>query len=282
MTQTDGLGRAAPLAMRERTGSRIATTVSGEWSEAEPRWQRLAERSTALPFARASWLRPWYRHCTVRDVEPVILFLHDRDTGQDLLALPLVRRREGALRVVCFADNGLTDYNAAPFSAAATSLAPAALWAAIRKALPPADLLRFEKMPAVIDGRTNPLAGLPGVTPSALIGNILHIPGTWDAWLRGQERHFRKELGRCRRVFEKHPEAAFRRYGAGPEGIRVYEGLRKLQAARIAELGLPYILDDEPARGFYDTVVEEGLADGTAVLTALTIGDEVVAASTLR
>lgn len=54
--------------------------------------------------------------------------------------------------------------------------------------------------------------------------------------------------------------------------------MKRLQAARIAELGLPYILDDEPARSFYDQVVRDGLRNGTAVLTALTIGEEVVAA----
>ncbi len=54
--------------------------------------------------------------------------------------------------------------------------------------------------------------------------------------------------------------------------------LTRLQAARVAELGLPYVLDDEPARSFYESIVHQGLKDGSAVLTALTIGDEVVAA----
>lgn len=271
-------GSVALSSERDDTPSFSVTTVS-RWAEAEARWVELTRCADALPFQRAAWLRAWYGHCATPDIEPLVVFVQDRRSGADVLGLPLVRFREGAKRVIAFADCGLTDYNAPVVGTAFNDATSArALWSALRRALPPADVLRLEKMPVAIDARPNPLARTPGARPSSLIGNVLHVPGTWDEWHWGLERTFRKELERSSRVFEKHTGAAFRRYEPGPEAERVYGELKRLQAARIAELHLPYILDDEPARGFYDQIVRDGLRDGTAILTALTIGEEVVAA----
>ena len=272
------LGAVIAPSSAARAPALTATSLT-DWATAEPRWTRLLATADALPFQRAAWLRAWYRHHASAAVEPLIVFVQDGGTGADVMGVPLVRMREGAKRVIAFADGGLTDYNApvigAPYP---DDLPPIALWRALRRALPRADVLRFGKMPVSIDNRPNPLARMPGAQPSTIIGNVLHVPGSWDEWHWGLERTFRKELERSSRVFEKHPGAAFRRYEAGPEAERVYAALKSLQSTRIAELDLPYILDAEPARPFYDEVVREGLRDGTAVLTALTIGDEVVAA----
>ena len=269
--------RTAP-AGRRATSPVLTAEAVADWEAARSRWARLAVHGTALAFQQTPWLDAWYRQC-LGSGSPLIVFIRDADGTRDLLALPLVVTREGRKRVIGFADGGLTDYNAPALAGdSGITLEGARLWRALRSALPRADLLRFEKMPETILGRPNPLASMPGVAASSLIGNILHVPGTWDEWHWALERTFRKELERSGRVFEKHPGATFRRYEAGSEADQIYAELKRMQAARIAELGLPYILDDEPARGFYDALVRDGLRDGTAVLTALTIGDEVVAA----
>ena len=267
---------ASDRSVAEAPVRRLAADRVDTWEGARQRWANLAEQADALPFQRLPWLDAWFRHCAGPGIDPVIVFLHA--DGRDVLGLPLVRVREHGKRVVAFADAGLTDYNAPVLATDVDALDGRTLWRVLWGALPSADVLRLEKMPTRIDDRPNPLAGLPGATASTLIGNILHVPGTWEEWHWGLERTFRKELERSSRVFEKHPGAAFRRYGAGAEGARIYGELKRLQAARIAELGLPYILGDPPAAPFYDDLVQRGLADGTAVLTALTIGDEVVAA----
>lgn len=253
----------------------LVADVVEDWQGARPRWARLVAHGTALAFQQLPWLDAWYQHCACAGT-PVVAFLVGSG-GRDAIGLPLVRVREGVTRVITFADGGLTDYNA-PALAAGTTADGQAIWRSLRRALPAADLLRFEKMPVTVLDRPNPLAQLPGATSADLIGNILHVPGSWDEWHWGLERTFRKELERSSRVFEKNPAAVFRRFEAGPDAERVYDELKRLQAARIRDLGLPYILDREPARGFYDAVVRAGLRDGTAVLTALTIGEDVVAA----
>ena len=256
----------------------LAATVFDDWAAAEPRWARLVDGPDTLPFQRPAWLRAWYRHHAGPGCRPVVLVLSDPRSGVDLLGLPLVRTRQNGLETISFADGGLTDYNAPALGAATFSPpAPATLWQAVRHALPPADRLVWTKMPERIGERPNPVAALPGARPSRMSGNILHVSGTWEAWLKGLERRFRKEIGRSARVFERTPDALFRRCDPGPEAERIFGDLEALQQARIAELGLLYGLDAEPARSFYRTVVAEGLRDGTAILTALTAGDETVA-----
>lgn len=257
----------------------VAVTTFTDWAAAEPRWARLVDGPDTLPFQRPAWLRAWYRHHAGPGCAPVILCLSDARTGADLLGLPLVRTQEGGLATISFADGGLTDYNAPALAPpAAGQLAPSALSRAVRSALPRADRVVLTKMPVRIDERPNPMAVLAGARPSRLAGNILHVPGTWEAWLKGLERRFRKELGRSARVFDAMPGAAFLRCEPGPAGDGIFRDLETLQQARIAELGLPYRLGDEPARGFYRAVVAEGLRHGTAILTALRVGDETVAA----
>lgn len=278
MNGSDTVSQSSVWPARPASTQTITAEALPSWDAARTRWAQLTEHGEALPFQRVGWLDAWYRHCAGPGVEPLVIFVRATSGGRDLLGLPLVRERETWKRVVTFADRGLTDYNAPAIGAGFEDGDAPRLWSAIRQVLPPADLLRFEKMPVVIDQRPNPLAALPGAGPSTLIGNILHVPGTWDEWHWGLERTFRKELERAGRVFEKNPGAAFRRYEAGVEADRIYGELKRLQAARIAELGMPYILDRDPASRFYDALVREGLRNGTAILTALTIGDEVVAA----
>jgi CelD/BcsL family acetyltransferase involved in cellulose biosynthesis len=133
-------------------------------------------------------------------------------------------------------------------------------------------------MPLAVRDIANPLALLDSARPSSLGGNILRVEGAWDDWHWGLERTFRKELERSWRVFERHEGASFSRVRALDDARRVFAALKQLQSARIGELGLPYTLDDPVQDAFYDRLVEQGLERGDVVLTALTAGDEIVAA----
>ena len=104
------------------------------------------------------------------------------------------------------------------------------------------------------------------------------MPGSWDEWHWGLERTFRKELERSSRVFEKNPAAVFRRYEAGPDAERVYDELKRLQAARIANSDCRTFSIGSPHGGSMTRWCGLDCRDGTAVLTALTIGEDVVAA----
>jgi CelD/BcsL family acetyltransferase involved in cellulose biosynthesis len=144
--------------------------------------------------------------------------------------------------------------------------------------LPPADLFVATKIPRQIAGHINPLAGLSTAVPCRLSGNILHLPERYEEWHFGLERTFRKELERSLRVFLRSPGASFRRIEDPAEVARIYAELKRMQSARIRELGLEYSLDEPGNEAFYDRLVSKGIADGSVILTALTTDTEVVAA----
>ncbi|MBL8589046.1 MAG: GNAT family N-acetyltransferase [Methylobacteriaceae bacterium] len=248
------------------------------WPLARERWAALVSGGVPTPFQSLAWLDRWYATLgAAADVEPLIVFL--RRDGRDRLGLPLIRRRESALRVIEFADGGLTDYNAPALAADAQDvIGPDAALRALRAALPPADLLRLTKMPRRLGARANPLATGSRATACRLAGNLLTIDGDWLDWRSGLERTVRKELERSLRVFERSAGARFVRARDAAEGRRLLDELARMQRARIAALGLPYALDEPRNARFYEQLVEHGLESGAIVVTALEAEGECVAA----
>lgn len=267
---------AAAAGAASGTGGAYSATISHD-----PATLERAASLAPTPFQHPGWLSAWYANMAAGpDVTPLIACVDDARTGAPAMVLPLVLRREGVLRVIEFADGGITDYNApmpgpaAPRDAAAAS----AVWQALCRALPPADLIRFTKMPRRLGRAPNPLALLPGARTQKLCGNVLTIDQSWDDWHWSLERTFRKELERSWRVFQRYPDARFRRITDPAEAGRILSVLEAQQRARIHELGLPYGLDAPPVARFYRDLLARGLPDGYAVLTALTSEDAVVAA----
>ena len=272
---------SAALTLSAAVPARFGADTVRDADAALRRVERLAQSGAATPFQRADWLNAWYASRKgVGGVEPLFAFITDAARGADVMALPLVLLREGGRRAVEFADGGVTDYNGPVLAPDAPADAASArqMWRALLRALPPCDILRLTKMPREIGGRANPLALAPGARAARLAGNVLRVPGPWDDYHRGLERTFRKELERSWRVFSKCEGAAFRRVTDAAEARAVYASLRKLQAGRIAELGHDYVLDAPENDALYAGLIETGLASGRVVLTALTAGDEVVAA----
>lgn len=253
-------------------------TVDRTWEEAAMSWRPFLNLPQATPFQSEAWLGRWYREIARSGDATALLVSVVTADGTPALALPLVLR-EGRLRTVEFADGGITDYNAPLLGPAAPVDVETArsLWAAIRAALPAADLLRADKLPVELMGRPNPLLLALGGSPSNLFGNLIRIDTDWEGWLKGLEKHNRKELGRFWRVFTRHEDARFVIAADRDETLRLYGLLEAQQADRMRELGQPYFLDEPVFSDFYRNLVLAGLDDGTAFISGLVAGEELVA-----
>jgi CelD/BcsL family acetyltransferase involved in cellulose biosynthesis len=254
-------------------------TIDRSWEAALPRWQALLSGPVFSPFQAAAWLSHWYvRFGEREDVEPLLVHVADQD-GNDVMALPLILRRE-RMRTIEFADLGITDYNAPLLGpgAPADEAGAKALWRAIRAKLPPADLIEFTKVVPTIDGRPNPIVLALGGNVSNLFGNHIRIEGDYEGWLRSLSKDNRKELGRFWRVFTRDERARFVLAETPAEVDAIYAGLTVQQSDRIAALGLPYLLDEPDYAAFYRDLIRDGLKDGSARVSALMAGDELVAA----
>jgi CelD/BcsL family acetyltransferase involved in cellulose biosynthesis len=284
----DTMAAAAPTAARPRrqplAGARsgfVATTVPVEAMLAE--LARSPELVAGTAYQTACWLGAWYTALGTRpEVAPLAVAVRAATDGRLALFLPLIAVRSGGLRTVEFADLGVTDYNLPILGPAAPGdqAGAVALWQAARACLPSADLARLAKMPAKIAGRANPLALLPGVAPSPVFGNLIEVGDDYRQWQQDTLDGFvRNDLRRAARRFERHPGAMFLRVRDLATARRVYEDLRAMQRRRAAEAGFAYRLDEPAYDAVYRQALEAGLGDGSVVLTALSVGEETVAAS---
>ena len=262
------------------SGDRYQIRIDRRIADLGDRLRGALQSTTATAFQTPAWLAAWYATIGVATGEPMLVTVIESCSGEIAAILPLVRRTDGHLTVVEFADAGVSDNNApilgpaAPMDAAGAN----ALWVALRKAMPGVDLLRFTKMPTEIEGRVNPLALIESCHGAAVNRNVVTIEGSWERYLKSLERRFRKELGRSWRVFIGHEGTAFERVTRMNEALRVLDALAHQQSDHMTERGSDYILDRPEVAEFFRKLVLDGLADGSVILTALTRGDEVVSA----
>ena len=252
-----------------------------DWKQAAARWNDI---NSSTLFQNHRWLEAWYAaFADVAEVEPLIAIILDAATSEQVALLPLVRRVKNGIRIVEFADLNLTDYNAPLLTAAAPrhAVAARAFWGdlliALKRSPGSADLIRLRKMPIRLAGQPNPLALLDATRPCPLNGNVVTTGDDFDAYRYSLERTVRKNLERSWRVFTRDPAAGFRIVTDRDEALRVLSTMAVQQGARMRHLGLNFVLDDETSAAFYRHLVGENLESGYAVLSALTVGEEVVA-----
>jgi CelD/BcsL family acetyltransferase involved in cellulose biosynthesis len=252
-----------------------------DWKQAAARWN---DFGPSTPFQDRCWLDAWYgAFAGLPHVEPLIAIISNAATSEQVALLPLVRRLQRGVRIVEFADLDLTDYNAPLMTAAAPRDAEAArgLWrdlkAALRRSPGGVDLVRLRKMPVDLKGRLNSLALLDGARPCPLNGNVVTTGDDFDAYRHSLERSVRKNLERCWRVFTRDPAARLQIVTDPDQALHMLSVMEIQQGARMRHLGLNFVLNDKTSAVFYRKLVGEGLRSGYAVLSALTVGEEVVA-----
>ena len=262
-------------------GPRFCVELLHDWKQATARW---SDANPSTPFQDVQWLDAWYRAFAGLDrVDPLIAVITDHAKGECAAWLPLVRRLQNGIRIIEFADLDLTDYNAPLLGPAAPhdGEGAATLWhdlkVALRRVPGGADLIRLRKMPVDLAGRPNPLALLEAATRCLLNGNIVTTGEDYDAWRFTLERTVRKELERSWRVFTRDPTAEFRIVTDRSEALRVLAVTDAQQGARMQQLEQNFILNNDACAAFYRYLVDDGIDSGFTVVSALTVGEEVVA-----
>jgi CelD/BcsL family acetyltransferase involved in cellulose biosynthesis len=276
---TTNVGKLDARAIARASGFRVE--LMGDWKQALARWNDI---SPPTPFQHPQWVAAWYEAFSAADgIKPLIAIVTDASTGEQAALLPLIRRRQNNIAIIEFADLDLTDYNAPLLGPAAPRDAKAAqaLWrdlkTALRRLPGRADLIRLRKVAVDLDGRPNPLALLDEAGPCSLNGNIVTTGEDYDAWRYTLEKTVRKELERSWRVFTRDPAAGFEIVTDNNKALRILSTTEVQQGTRMQSLGLNFILNDETCAAFYRNLVRDGVGSGYVLVTALTVGDEVVA-----
>jgi CelD/BcsL family acetyltransferase involved in cellulose biosynthesis len=266
----------------ERLNSRTFSGASGfcvefvrDWKQSASRWNGAGQGTT---FQHGHWLDAWYD--AFDTVTPLIAVISDAATRRKVALVPLIRRVQRGVRIVEFADLGLTDYNApildceAPADEAGARVLCQALLAALRRLPDGVDLIRLRKMPANVGGKPNSLVSLGRVGSCSLNGNLIRIGDDFEVYRASIKR---MQLPRSWRVFNRIPGAAFRIIANVGEALTLLDTMDAQQQARMHRLGQEFILNDEVRGRFYRDLVIRGMREGYVVVSALTCDEGIVA-----
>ena len=247
-------------------------------------WRQAASRLSAghrTAFQHGYWLGAWYE--AFHDSAPLIALISDAATGKDIAVVPMMSHIRRGIRIVEFADLGVSDNNApilaldAALDAAATDAIGRALVDAVRALPDRFDLLRLKKMPAHVGGKPNPLASLGRIGSSSLNGNLVLMGDAYEDYEASIKR---MQMPRCWRVFSRHAGARFEIATDVARARELLDVMDVQQQARMRKLGSRFVLNDETHAKFYREIARQGVADGYAVISAL-VCDEGVVATTL-
>jgi CelD/BcsL family acetyltransferase involved in cellulose biosynthesis len=267
------VGRLRGEVFSEVSGFRVEFVR--DWKQAALRWNGAGHATT---FQHGRWLEAWY--AAFDTVSPLIAIVSDAVTGRQVALVPLIRHTQRGVRIVEFADLGLTDYNA-PILALGTPSGETearalcqALMAALRRLPEGADLVRMQKMPADVDGKPNPMKSLGRLGSCSLNGNLISIGDDFEAYRTSIKR---MQLPRSWRVFSRNPGAAFRIVTDVDEAVALLDTMDAQQQARMQHLGLEFILNEAACAKFYRDLIIRGIDEGYAVVSALTCDEAIVA-----
>lgn len=209
--------------------------------------------------------------------------ISDAVTGKDIAVVPMISHVRRGIRVVEFADLGVSDNNApilaldAPMDAAGARAVGAALARGLRALPDRFDLLRLKKMPAHVGGKPNPLVTLGRIGSCSLNGNLLL---TSDDYADYQASIKRMQMPRCWRVFSRHAGARFEIATDVDRARELLDVMDVQQQERMNQLGSKFVLNDDAYAHFYRAVARRGVAEGYTIVSAL-VCDEGIVATTL-
>lgn len=244
-------------------------------------WRQVASRLSAghsTAFQHGYWLGAWYQ--AFHDLAPLLAVISDVTTGKDIAMVPMISHVRRGIRIVEFADLGVSDNNApilasdAALDATAATAISRALVEALRALPDRFDLLRLRKMPAQVGGQPNPLVSLGRLGSSSLNGNLVLMGDVYEDY---QASIKRMQMPRCWRVFSRHAGARFEIAADVARAHELMDVMDVQQQARMRKLGSPFVLNDETHGKFYREVGRRGLAEGYAVISALVCDEGVVA-----
>lgn len=272
-----------PVGWRYASRGAWRVEIATDYEAVSARWERLAEAGAALGFQRRHWLSAWYATLgREAGVEPLLVTISDAATGADVAAFPLVLRRASrGLRVIEPADADMTDYNA-PILGPDAPTSPedcAGLLHALFRTLPPADLFTMRKLPARIAGRPNPFVIAGMVVPCDATAHPLEIGPDLDDWKGRLNSKVKTDLRRKWKAFEALPDARLRIATDATEAAELFSALEILQARRIEQLGLPYLLAEPRFRAFYRRLAVDDFAADRVLLAVLEAEGRVLAAA---
>lgn len=270
-------GLRTRLARRSARRSWVVEVVD-EIAGLEAEWQALATPENSTPFQRFGLVSAFYAQLARNGLaRPVIALVRNRD-GRSVAIFPMTLSRRAGLNWLQMADGTVTDYCAPILAPDLGAEEVRAIADQVLRAVPGADLLYCNKMPAHFMGRANPMIDLPNAARLRSSAWTLDIAGlTREEVLAKQSERFRGNLKRVTRKFGQAYRSGFSlAVGADirAEDFAAFQELRRDSASRKERRN---VLDDPLWTEFYLGIVASKRPDCQPWLSTLSADGRVVA-----
>ena len=256
--------------------SRFGVEVSSDVAQVVDAWATLEPFGTL--FQTRTWLLSWFAVIGPKfGASPVFVTVRDYLTRRPVMFFALCRQSRRGLVMIEFPDLNVSDYNAPLVDPGVTLTRDeiAKLWFEICKALPQADVIRFDKIPQKIFGNQNPITHLRWLQTMDTRSWMLTLPATIDEYENNTlVKKVKKEQKRKRNRLEAHSgKLTFYVADTYNERRKIFNALKSQRRARY---GVGEILQNPTFSAFYEAI---GVNTESAMFTlsALKAGDAIVA-----
>lgn len=240
-------------------------------------WSRFQQEGTSTAFQHARWLQAVADQLSGKANEkPCFLEICDAHAGAPLMLLPLVVTTQSGCKVLTFLGHVVSDISAplmAPGYVFPEEAGPA-LWDAIQAALPAADLVIIDEIPALLRHIRNPLACLPHLEAADRQSFDVAIDGEPDLVVdRLVNNQTRRILKTSQRRMSERGEIRFL-VAETPEDIELlFPIMVRQRLDRFRELGRFDFLERPEIQAFYRQAALSSLdGKGPVRLFGLSVG----------
>lgn len=240
-------------------------------------WTILAGADNATPFQNIGLMRLFFRHVAAKGIaKPVIALVRDK-AGAPVAILPLMQERRNGLTWLR-TDARPLDYCAPIFSPRIGPAEARTIMKAVLAAVPGADLLYANKMPADFLGTPNPLASLPDAARLRFSAWLMPLSGLSEAdVLDLQHQKQRSNLRRRRKKLEVEHRRHFRIAIGDAITADDYATFLEMRRNRAEEKSRNDILNDPQWRDFYTALARNEAAPCLPWMAWLSADDEPIA-----
>ncbi|MGZ9097468.1 MAG: GNAT family N-acetyltransferase [Micavibrio sp.] len=265
-------------ANQNRAPSPWKTTIHKNYAGLELLWRRLEAEGLCTVFQTYDWAACWYdTAASCGEAEPLIAVVFNENIGM-VWIMPLCLYRRKGLRIISFADLGITDY-AAPLMARGAPSDPETVQAMMRsvfKVLPPCDIINFQKLVEKVEGVPNPLLLLPGIERFPVGSHGIRLGEPWPALKKKiVQSRMRSHIRHREKLIREEGEVVIEHH-VSPEMFRpLMDRIITLRNKRFLEIGKPAM---PPLwQNFYKNLASRKSRALNIIISTMTVAGETVA-----
>ena len=258
-------------------GGGFTVSVRRRIVDVEAAWRGLTAGRVESPGQILEFVKLWIEALRIPDADCV--FVLAEDSGTPIALLPLHRRRRGGVRTLGWFPGSHVSGNAPIVDRERLAAMPPArrraMWLAMLRAVPGADLVELRSVPELPFG---------GIDLFAELGESVAADTLYRASFESFEEADRTQRNKSRRKHDRQQgekleamgTVGFEAISNGPPARLVLDTMFRQRALRFREMGVADPFSDERIRQFYDSTVDAG--SGLPVLLhVLELDGEIVA-----